>query len=167
MSQPIYENRFFSTDEMLKEYIRRVIYRKIFLLGGIFALLALVMLLVTWRDGEPVFMAIFGICLFIILAILIFSPSLTLRQVKEDNRRLHNGQTYESVVRFGDRILTQEGTFSFACDYSQIVRLHKLSHCWVLMFGPRNGILLDPTHFTTGDPDGFEAFLRERCPQMK
>ena len=132
MSQPIYENRFFSTDEMLKEYIRRVIYRKIFLLGGIFALLALVMLLVTWRDGEPVFMAIFGICLFIILAILIFSPSLTLRQVKEDNRRLH-----------------------------------KLSHCWVLMFGPRNGILLDPTHFTTGDPDGFEAFLRERCPQMK
>ena len=166
MSQPIYENRFFSTDEMLKEYIRRVIYRKIFLLGGIFALLALVMLLVTWRDGEPVFMAIFGICLFIILAILIFSPSLTLRQVKEDNRRLHNGQTYESVVRFGDRILMQEGTFSFACDYSQIVRLHKLSHCWVLMFGPRNGILLDPTHFTTGDPDGFEAFLRERCPRQ-
>ena len=149
MSQPIYENRFFSTDEMLKEYIRRVIYRKIFLLGGIFALLALVMLLVTWRDGEPVFMAIFGICLFIILAILIFSPSLTLRQVKEDNRRLHNGQTYESVVRFGDRILMQEGTFSFACDYSQILRLH------------------NPTHFTTGDSEGFEAFLRERCPQMK
>ena len=102
MSQPIYENRFFSTDEMLKEYIRRVIYRKIFLLGGIFALLALVMLLVTWRDGEPVFMAIFGICLFIMLAILIFSPSLTLRQVTEDNRRLHNGQTYESVVRHPD-----------------------------------------------------------------
>ena len=148
MSQPIYENRFFSTDEMLKEYIRRVIYRKIFLLGGIFALLALVMLLVTWRDGEPVFMAIFGICLFII-------------------RRLHNGQTFESVVRFGDRILMQEGTCSFACDYNQIVRLHKLSTCWVLMFGPRNGIMIVPDHFTIGDPDTFEAFLRERCPQMK
>ena len=78
-------------------------------------------------------MAIFVICLFIILASLIFSPSLTLRQGKEDNRRLHNGQTYESVVRFGDRILMQEGTFSFACDYSQIVRLHKLSHCWVCL----------------------------------
>ena len=167
MSQPIYENRFFCTDEMLKEYIRRVIYRKIFLLGGLFAVLALVMLLVTWRDGEPVFMAIFGICLFIILVVLLFSPALTLRQVKEDSRRLHNGQTYESVVRFGDRILMQEGTCSFACDYHQILRLHKLSHCWVLMFGPRNGIMLVPDHFTIGDPDRFEAFLRERCPQMK
>lgn len=167
MSQPIYENRFFSTDEMLKEYIRRVIYRKIFLLGSLFGLLALVMLWITWRDGEPVFMAIFGICLLIILAVLLFSPALTFRQVKEDNRRLHNGQTFETVVRFGDRILMQEGTFSFACDYSQILRLHKLQHCWVLMFGPRNGILLDPAHFTTGDPEAFEAFLRERCPQMK
>ena len=167
MSQPIYENRFFCTDEMLKEYIRRVIYRKIFLLGGIFALLALVMLLVTWRDREPVFMAIFGVCLFIILVVLLFSPVLTLRQVKEDSRRLHNGQTYESVVRFGDRILMQEGTCSFACDYHQIVRLHKLSTCWMLMFGPRNGIMIVPDHFTIGDPNGFEAFLRERCPQMK
>ncbi len=35
------------------------------------------------------------------------------------------------------------------------------------MFGPRNGILLVPDRFTIGDPDGFEAFLRERCPQMK
>ena len=152
---------------MLKEYIRRVIYRKIFLLGALFALLSLVMLLVTWRDGDSALMAIFGIYLFIILAILVFSPSLTLRQVKEDNRRLHNGQTYESVVRFGDRILMQKGTFSFACDYSQILRLHKLSTCWVLMFGPRNGIMLVPDHFTIGDPDTFEAFLREHCPQMK
>ena len=48
MSQYIYENRFFSTDEMLKEYIRCVIYRKISLLGALFALLSLVMLLVTW-----------------------------------------------------------------------------------------------------------------------
>lgn len=167
MSQPIYENRFFCTDEMLKEYIRRVIYRKIFLPGGIFALLALVMLLVTWQGGEPIFTAVFGICLFIILAVLLFSPSLTFRQLKEDNQRLHNGQTFESVVRFGDRILMQEGTCSFACDYSQILRLHKLSHCWVLMFGPRNGIMIVPDHFTIGDSETFEAFLRERCPQMK
>ena len=165
MSQYIYENRFFSTDEMLKEYIRCVIYRKISLLGTLFALLSLVMLLVTWRDGDSALMAIFGVCLFIILVVLLFSPVLTLRQVKADNQRIHNGLLFETVVRFGDRILVQEGRFSFSCDYHQILQLHK--HCWVLMFGPRNGILLVPDRFTIGDPDGFEAFLRERCPQMK
>ena len=167
MSQYIYENRFFSTDEMLKEYIRCVIYRKISLLGALFALLSLVMLLVTWRDGDSALMAIFGVCLFIILVVLLFSPVLTLRQVKADNQRIHNGLLFETVVRFGDRILVQEGRFSFSCDYHQILQLHKLSHCWVLMFGPRNGILLVPDRFTIGDPDGFESFLRERCPQMK
>ena len=167
MSQYIYENRFFSTDEMLKEYIRCVIYRKISLLGALFALLSLVMLLVTWRDGDSALMAIFGVCLFIILVVLLFSPVLTLRQVKADNQRIHNGLLFETVVRFGDRILVQEGRFSFSCDYHQILQLHKLSHCGVLMFGPRNGILLVPDRFTIGDPAGFEAFLRERCPQMK
>ena len=104
MSQYIYENRFFSTDEMLKEYIRCVIYRKISLLGALFALLSLVMLLVTWRDGDSALMAIFGVCLFIILVVLLFSPVLTLRQVKADNQRIHNGLLFETAswYRRGD-----------------------------------------------------------------
>ena len=89
MSQYIYENRFFSTDEMLKEYIRCVIYRKISLLGALFALLSLVMLLVTWRDGDSALMAIFGVCLFIILVVLLFSPVLTLRS-HEKRRKFEN-----------------------------------------------------------------------------
>lgn len=167
MSQIFYEARFFSTDEMLREYIRRVLYRTLFRLGAGFALLALVMLVITWRNGEPVFMAIFAVCLLVILAVLLFAPALTFRQMKEDNIRLHNGETFETVVRFGDRVLMQEGTFSFACDYRQITHLRKLSSCWVLQLGPRNGILLAPDQLTVGAPEDFEAFLRERCPQMK
>lgn len=72
------------------------------------------MLLVTWRDGDSALMAIFGVCLFIILVVLLFSPVLTLRQVKADNQRIHNGLLFETVVRFGDRILVQEGRFSFS-----------------------------------------------------
>lgn len=167
MSQLFYEARFFSTDEMLREYIRRVIYRKIFRFGGVFGLLALVMVWVTWRDHAPVMTAVFSVCLLVILAVLLLAPALTFRQMKEDNVRLHNGETFETVVRFGDRVLVQEGTFSFACDYRQITHLRKLSSCWVLQLGPRNGILLAPDQLTVGAPEDFEAFLRERCPQMK
>ena len=120
-----FENRYYSTDQMLSEYVHRVLCRKIVLFGAPIALM------------------------------------------KEDDRRLHNGQKFETIVQFGDRILIREGTFSLACTYDQIIKIRPLKHSYVLMFGPRNSIMVSPEHFTVGTFDEFQTFIKERCPQLK
>lgn len=165
--QPYFENRYYSTNEMLREYINRVLCRKIFRFGSVIALLALIFTVLSWVEKDLVFCAILGVCFLIVLLTMLLTAPLMMRQMKEDTQRLHNGQTFETVVRFGERILLQEGDFSFACDYGQILRIHRLQHSWVLMFGARNGIMLDPERFTIGTLEDFEQFLQERCPQAK
>ena len=59
-------------------------------------------------------MAIFGVCLFIILLgrSPVFSPVFVTLQagVKADNQRnTTTACSFETVVRFGDRVLVQEG----------------------------------------------------------
>lgn len=167
MSQPYFENRYFGTDEMLREYVTRVLCRKIFGIGAVVTLAALVLAILSGAGGDAVFCAVFGVCFGIALLTVLLTPTLTFRQMKTETLRLHNGQTFETVVQFGQRILLREGDFSLACDYGQIHRIYRLKHSWVLMFGTQNGIMIDPEHFSIGTLEDFEAFLQERCPQAR
>ncbi|PWL90767.1 MAG: hypothetical protein DBY10_04770 [Clostridiales bacterium] len=162
-----FENRYYSTDQMLSEYVHRVLCRKIVLFGAPIALVALIFAMLSWLDRDTVFFTLFGVCFLIVLLTALLSPTLMLRQMKEDDRRLHNGQKFETIVQFGDRILIREGTFSLACTYDQIIKIRPLKHSYVLMFGPRNSIMVSPEHFTVGTFDEFQTFIKERCPQLK
>ena len=100
-----FENRYYSTDQMLSEYVHRVLCRKIVLFGAPIALVALIFAMLSWLDRDTVFFTLFGVCFLIVLLTALLSPTLMLRQMKEDDRRLHNGQKFETIVQFGDRIL--------------------------------------------------------------
>ena len=100
-----FENRYYSTDQMLSEYVHRVLCRKIVLFGAPIALVALIFAMLSWLDRDTVFFTLFGVCFLIVLLTALLSPTLMLRQMKEDDRRLHNGQKFETIVQFGDRIV--------------------------------------------------------------
>ena len=119
----------------------------------------------SWLNQDTPFFVLFGVCFLIVFLTMLFSPPIMLRQMKENNRRLHNGQKFETIVQFGDRILVREGTFSLACTYDQIIKIRPLKYSYVLMFGPRNAIMVSPEHFTIGTFDEFQAFIKERCPK--
>lgn len=165
MSQFQYECRYHVTDQMVSEYVRRVLCRKIFLLGSLVAAVALAALCFAWREGDRVFATVFGTCLLIVLLTMALSPPLMLRQIQENDRSIHNGQKYETVVQFGDRILIREGSFSLACTYDQINKVYRLKHSCVLMFGPRSAVMVSPEHFTIGTFDDFLSFIKNRCPK--
>ncbi len=84
---------------------------------------------------------------------------LTIRQLKENNKRLLNGKDYEAIIQFGDNIKINQGTFSLTIEYNQILKIHELKHSYVLMFAKSSGIILDPAGFTIGDFSTFKEFI--------
>lgn len=159
-----FECRYYSTDQMLSEYVRRVLCRRIFLFGTLIALVALAFAIFSWLNEDSIFFTLFGVCFLIVFFTMLLSPPLTMKQLKDNDRRLHNGQKFETIVQFGDRILIREGSFSLACTYDQILKIRLLKYSYVLMFGPRNAIMVSPEHFTVGTFDDFQTFIKERCP---
>lgn len=158
-----FECRYLATDEMYREYVRRVLCRRLFLIGTLAALISLAALGFTLREGDRVFATLFGGCLVIVLLTILLSPSLLLRQLRENEQALHGGHKYETVVRFGNRILIQEGDFSLAVDYEQIRSVRPLKYSCVLMFGPRSAVMVSPDHFTIGTYADFLTFVKNRC----
>jgi hypothetical protein len=159
-----FENRYIITDEMLSEYVRKVLCRKIRFWGLIISAAALIMLVITLSDHSYILAAVFGTCLIIAGAVTIATPSLTLKQLKETGRRVHNGQTFETVVKFGDQISISEGSFSFTVEYAQILKIYSLRYSYILMFGKSNAVMIRPDGFTTGTFAEFVPFIQSMCP---
>lgn len=162
-----FENRYLGSDEMLAEYTRRVLCRKLTIMGAILCAVAALMLALTWRDHNIMLMTVFGVCLFLALFITPATPTLTFRQLKESGKRIHNGKQMETVVQFGDNIAMSEGTFALTVEYEQICRIYALRHSYVLMFGKTNAILLNPEQFTIGSFETFQPFIQAKCSNAR
>jgi len=162
-----FENRYFLTDEILAEYVHKVLCRRMRFWGLIIVAAALIMLIVTLSDGEFTLAAVFGTCLFIAGSVVIFAPSLTLKQLKETGRRIHNNEKFETVVQFGDHIAMSEGTFSLTVEYAQIVKIYSLQHSYILMLGKSNAVMIRPDGFTTGSFEEFVPFIQSVCRLKK
>jgi hypothetical protein len=163
----LFEKKYRQTDQMLSEYVHKVICRKLKWSGTILTLVSLVFLLFTLYRGDNAMSMLFGICGAIMLFVVLFAPPLTIRQIQESSRRIHNGNHYETVVSFGDNISIEEGTFSLTVEYSQIQSIHSLKYSYVLMFGKNNGIMVSPEAFTKGSFDDFVRYIHSKVSITK
>jgi len=162
-----FENRYFASNQMLSEYVHKIICRKLKLAGIIISAVNLALLIFTLHNNGDALSLVLGLCVLTGLLVVIFVPILTLKQFKESNRRIHNDKISQSVIRFGDNISISEGTFSLSIEYSQILKTYILKHSYVLMFGKNNGILVDPKHFTIGNADDFIGFIESKMKYSK
>ena len=154
-----FENRYYETDEMLKEYVKEVICWKTRRMGFFLSVMSAVMLVITLIGRDYIFTGIYGVCFFIAAAAALVVAPITFRQLKENGRSINNGKKCETVVRFGDCIMITEGTFSLTVEYSQIEEIYYLEHSCALMFGKTNGILVEPEKFTEGNFRDFKIFF--------
>lgn len=158
----VFENRFHTTREMYKEYVGKVLCRRIYVLGSIFSVIAALAFILSIR-GNQTMAAVEGVCLFILLAVMIITPGKVLKQLLETDKQLHNGEHPECVVTFGDHISLTEGKQTLAIEYAQIINIYRLKTCSVLMFTKQNGILYLEDHFTVGNSTDFNGFILEKC----
>ncbi|MCI8327914.1 MAG: YcxB family protein [Lachnospiraceae bacterium] len=162
-----YENKYNQNDEMISEYVKKVLCKKTQRIGGLFSVFAFVMLIFTIWQKDNIMAAVFGTCLIIILLTLaILSPSMK-KGLKEANNRLHGGKQYETVVQFGDKITLSEGNVFIEVDYTQVQEIYDLKYSCVLKIGKNNSILLSPSGFTVGTYEDFQTFIREKCGPIK
>ncbi len=162
-----FENRYYATDEMMMEYVHQVLCRRLKRWGIGLLLLGLLSIVHFISKGDSIWVAVDGVCLFIILFCIIFSPILMIRSIKENDKRIHNGKKFETVVTFDDKISICEGSFSLSVEYSQIVAIYYLKHSYALMFGKNSGIIVSPSGFIGTDVDNFKAFIEKKCNNAK
>lgn len=165
--ETLFENRYYATDQMFREYARRVLCKRVIWTSGLILVISVPMLALTLLWKDYVMSAVFFLCLLIAAAELVIVPPLTVRQIKEVSERMHGKKEQETAVRFCDKISISEGDFFLAIQYSQILKIHYLKHSCALMFGKRNGIMLAYDGFTTGSFAEFQKFIKERCPQLR
>lgn len=157
-----FENRYVMTDEMLREYVDRVVCRGLAkncaLLAGLCALLCFA---VAWFH-MPAAAAVLGAFAVIGLSAGASLPFLAARQLRHNRIR----KTEESVIQFGDRILVTEQGVQTWFDYRDITAVQVLRTFSVFRFGRRDAIVLSSAGFSMTDRILFWQFFREKRPDL-
>jgi hypothetical protein len=162
----MFENRYYTTQEIYKEYVRKVLCHRIFRLGSIFFVIGAVAMILSLQE-YTVNAAMIGTALFVLLFTMLLGPKLMLKQLMDVNKRLHNGQSEECIISFDEDIKINEGKQSLAIEYSQITNIYRMKTCSVLMFTKQNGIIYLEDKFTKGNAEEFEGFILGKCSQVK
>lgn len=163
----MFENRFYVTDKMIKEYIKKIVCKKLILMGAIISTLGIFLSVLSYAKGNKFMLGLYLTTAAISMVTTILTPMATFKEAKKNQEALHNGKRYETVVTFDDKIYMREGKFSIDINYSQIKKLHVLNHFCALMFGKNNGILFTKDGFSEGNFEDFMVFIKERAQNLK
>ena len=160
-----FENRYYTNKEIYKEFVNKILCRKMFIIGITIFVVALIMCIISIKDNTVV-TTMEGVAAFIALFSVILAPNLTLSKYLELDGKLHNGEHPETIVIFDDKITLKEGKQVISIDYSQITNYYRLKSCSVLMFSSQNGIIFVEDKFTKGKKEEFEKFILEKCDKI-
>ena len=163
----MFVNRYYGSDEMLKEYINKVLLKKMRKKNLIFAIIAIIIMVICIIDQAYMIAGVLACCAFMMVFLYIATPRIMMREIKKQDRILHNGESHETIITFGDKIVIEEGDVTISTAYSQITKLHKLDLSWVLMTGKDSCVMIEPNSFVDKAIDEFEVFICEKCPNME
>lgn len=163
----MFENRFYTTKEMYKEYVNKVLCRTIYIWCIVLILIALLAIIAAISNNHKDIVFQESIGVFIVLCCIIFIPRITLRQLLQLDKTLHNGTHPECHVTFFDKITMVEGEQKITVEYENVRKIYRLKSCSVLMIGKQNGVLYVEDCFTVGNAEDFEKFILEKCTQVK
>jgi hypothetical protein len=162
-----FENRYVETVQMRAEYLMKSIWRS----ARVYTIAAIAALGVSFAfslsRAEWFHAATSALGLFTLAGTGIVLPHLLAKRSINIERAARKGVACETVVRFGEEIELTEGTLSERIAYSRIVRFVRMKEVWVLVISKDDDITLKPDGFVVGSRDLFDAFLREKCPNLK
>ena len=161
-----FENRFYPTDEMYKEYVYKVLCRDMVVCCIVAAAVAGATMIVCMKY-EPVLATIEGVCMVVMLIILFLAPKDTLKRMRAVNMQTDSGTYPECVVNFSDTVKMTEGKYNIEITYGQICRIFRLKSCGVLMYAKEKGILYGGDKFVEKGGEEFETFILEKCTNVK
>lgn len=151
----------------MKEYSNKVLARNARKIFFIFILIYIFFVRnALLRKDKSTILGLFAY-IIIILVVNFLNQRYFFRLIKKTSKSIHNDQTYETLVQFGNSIFLQEGKFSIDIDYSKIIKIFYLKYSYVLMFTNTNGIMVGYDSFTKGNFEDFKEFIKENCINAK
>ncbi len=113
------------------------------------------------------FAALFLALFFIFFSL--FQPRLSVSRLLKQYRELYHAEIVSDVAFFDDYLFsTSEQTKGETkTDYTQIKRVMRTQHLYLLRLGAQVVYLVDRDGFTKGNAADFEAFIREKAIRAK
>lgn len=163
-----FENRYYLTDDMLKEYARRTQCGTYLILGIVLALGAAVRIAMGIINKNSESMVIFVAAFFAALFVAFGAPKIMFKELKNNDKAVHKGaKRPQTTVKFSDKIYVKEGSVSRDWEFSQVTKLYDLKSSYVLMTGKRTSVILARDGFVKGDLESFRKYIKEMCPGVR
>ncbi len=168
----MFENKFFTTKQMGKEYItkivtksRRILYAVFFFCGLV--ILAGIQIFNGWHNHSFTLIVITLFLLVYSPFMFFYIPTYMYKWYEKQSKTLLQTEDAEAQYLFGDNISFSEGKVSGTFEYSQIIKIDILKLIDVLHINKHQKLIVSKTGFTNGTNDDFLLFMREKCVNAK
>lgn len=161
-----YENHYYVSKKMYKEYVNKVLCYKIYLIGAMVCTLSFCDIVLKGIMGEYDHIKFPAVCLAVVLICVIAIPRIILLQLMNYANKLNKGENPECIVCFDSNIRIKQGNIAMEVEYDNIVAWYKLKTCNILMITNQNGIMYTSDGFL-GDSSDFDEFIKSKCKCLK
>lgn len=143
------ENRFFMSNDILKEFIYKVLCKKTITQASTISSLSFVLFIYSIYEQNSFLSGIFFINAFICASAVIFTPILALKSLNKANKV--KGFQEEITITFtNEKITLKEGSFLVDIGYNNILKIFTLEKSTVFMMSKTNGLIISNDGFTQG-----------------
>lgn len=154
------EIRFFMSNEILKEFIYKVLCKKTIMYGSIISSVSVVLFIYSIYEQNSFLSGVFLVNTLMCTSAVIFTPILALKSLNKENK--DKGFKEEIIIIFDeDKISIKEGTFVIDVGYDKIIDYHILDKASVIMLSRTNGIIFSNDGFVRGTLDGCTELINK------
>lgn len=159
----MFECRYKSDDFVIKEFVNRVLARKLISQGVFMLIIAVVFMVLSTRGNNSLLTGVYILAAFVSLFAVFYAPKKIMANFKKSDKAFFNGKAEQTIVRFDDKITVIEEPASVSFSYEQVEKIMVYNVICVLMVSKSNGIVLKKDGFGEKSFDEFLSFINERC----
>lgn len=152
----MFENQYELNKTIIKEYVYKILCKKIIFIGYLIFVLGLLIGLLIKVNNLKI--AVLGIS-FIALFSAIFIPFKAIRDIETNTKNLHQGNFELTIIKFDDVITFDEGDTHLEFQYHDLQSLIETDNLIAIKLSFFSYIVLNKQGFVVGDLSDFLIFI--------
>lgn len=156
-----FQNQYHTDKEVTKEYAKYVFCKSTRILGIVLMIISAIAFVLSLKAGYKMSeSALFILCF--VGGLLIYGYYIIIVKVVDHSAKKKEQEQPECIVRFGNKILMEQGKLQKEYEYKQVRKFYNLPHIYALIIGKNQAVLVKKGGFTKGKEEEFEKFIKER-----
>jgi len=154
----MFVNEYLMDKKLIKEYVFKVILKKVIYKFLIVILAGLLLYILSDSNLRYVMLT----CSLICIIFLFLYPKVLVETIEKEAKTLHNGKIEKTIIKFDSNIIMEEGNTKFTFEYSQIKEITETPNFVVLQLGRDSAVLVYKDGFTKGKKDKFIEYIKDK-----